>query len=55
MFLFFILQPQTTQAVKRATEVILNKGGVMRSFECLGQRNLPYRMSKLGEKYNEGM
>ncbi len=37
-------QPELVKTIKRGAEVILNKNGIIRSFENLGLKNLPYKM-----------
>ena len=42
------------QAIKRTSEAIAERGGLLRSFENIGPRTLPYRMHKHGERHSEG-
>lgn len=42
------------QALKRATSLILEEGGIVRSYENLGERDLPYRMVKHGQHHTKG-
>ncbi|ESO12414.1 hypothetical protein HELRODRAFT_62093 [Helobdella robusta] len=43
-----------SKAIKRTSETILNSGGVIRSFDNVGLRKLPYKMFKHGNRYDEG-
>lgn len=47
-------RPEMVSAIKKATETILQRGGVLRSIENLGQRELPYRMFNHGQKHSHG-
>ncbi|KAI0236850.1 28S ribosomal protein S6, mitochondrial [Lamellibrachia satsuma] len=37
-------RPELVKAIKRSAEAVMERGGIVRSFENLGTRELPYRM-----------
>ncbi|CAH1799815.1 unnamed protein product [Owenia fusiformis] len=47
-------RPLLHTAIKRTAETILERGGIIRSFENLGKRALPYKMSAHKERHTEG-
>ncbi|CAF0713915.1 unnamed protein product [Brachionus calyciflorus] len=56
--LFLILKnlprPELVQSIKRGAELILKNNGVIRSFENLGHRTLPYRLKSKEGNHTEG-
>jgi ribosomal protein S6 len=42
----FRLKPELVQAIKKGAESILQGGGIIRSFENLGYKQLPYRIKR---------
>jgi ribosomal protein S6 len=42
------------EAIKRTSEAIFNLGGVIRTMENAGSRQLPYRMFKHGKRFESG-
>ncbi|KAI9137689.1 ribosomal protein S6 [Paraphysoderma sedebokerense] len=42
------------QLVKKTALAVMNRGGVVRNLENLGVNNLPYRMKRHQEFFNEG-
>ncbi|XP_005108269.3 28S ribosomal protein S6, mitochondrial [Aplysia californica] len=47
-------RPELSQAVKRCCTNILDKGGIIRGMENLGEKPLPYRMRAHGSRFYEG-
>ncbi|NXP22664.1 RT06 protein, partial [Scytalopus superciliaris] len=45
---------ETAAALKRTVEALLDRGAVVRSLENLGQRALPYKISKHMERHRRG-
>ena len=45
---------ELAKAVKRTAEAIFEHGGVIRSMENVGSRQLPYKMFKHGSRHEHG-
>ena len=49
-----LFQPELVQSIKRSAESILSKNGVIRAFENMGQKELPYRIKAHGGYHTTG-
>ncbi|XP_039599762.1 28S ribosomal protein S6, mitochondrial isoform X1 [Polypterus senegalus] len=47
-------RPETVATLKRTMEALIEKGAVVRSLESLGERSLPYKMSKHNMRHTRG-
>uniref|UniRef100_A0A8D0EDI8 Small ribosomal subunit protein bS6m n=1 Tax=Salvator merianae TaxID=96440 RepID=A0A8D0EDI8_SALMN len=47
-------RPETAAALKRTVETLMERGAVVRNLENLGERALPYRISKHNEQHTRG-
>ncbi|KAI8520747.1 28S ribosomal protein S6, mitochondrial [Branchiostoma belcheri] len=47
-------RPETVTVVKRAVQSLLEKGGIVRQIENLGERRLPYIMRAHSENFTQG-
>ncbi|XP_066834523.1 small ribosomal subunit protein bS6m isoform X2 [Anser cygnoides] len=48
------LQPETAAVLKRTVEALMEKGAVVRNLENLGERALPYKISKHKQRHRRG-
>ncbi|CAH6792570.1 Mrps6 [Phodopus roborovskii] len=46
--------PETTAALKRTLEFLMDRGAIVRSLESLGERALPYKISSHGQQHGRG-
>ncbi|KFP81003.1 hypothetical protein N310_12744, partial [Acanthisitta chloris] len=49
-----LLKPETAAALKRTVEALLERGAIVRNLENLGERSLPYKISKHKERHRRG-
>ncbi|NWH84340.1 RT06 protein, partial [Aegithalos caudatus] len=47
-------KPETAAVLKRTVEALMEKGAVVRNLENLGERALPYKISKHKERHKRG-
>ncbi|XP_075028227.1 small ribosomal subunit protein bS6m [Calonectris borealis] len=47
-------QPETAAVLKRTVEALMERGAVVRNLENLGERSLPYKISKHKERHRRG-
>ncbi|XP_062982740.1 small ribosomal subunit protein bS6m [Elgaria multicarinata webbii] len=47
-------RPETAATLKRTVEALMERGAVVRNLENLGERALPYRISKHNEDHTRG-
>ncbi|KAM9204765.1 small ribosomal subunit protein bS6m isoform 1-T1 [Mergus octosetaceus] len=48
------LQPETAAVLKRTVEALMENGAVVRNLENLGERALPYKISKHKQRHRRG-
>nr|XP_013810688.1 PREDICTED: 28S ribosomal protein S6, mitochondrial [Apteryx mantelli mantelli] len=53
-FSFFLLKPETAAVLKRTVEALMEQGAVVRNLENLGERALPYKISKHKQRHRRG-
>ncbi|NWQ77578.1 RT06 protein, partial [Columbina picui] len=53
-FSFFLLKPETAAVLKRTVEALMERGAVVRNLENLGEKSLPYKISKHKERHRRG-
>ncbi|XP_009326298.1 PREDICTED: 28S ribosomal protein S6, mitochondrial [Pygoscelis adeliae] len=46
--------PETAAVLKRTVEALMERGAVVRNLENLGERSLPYKISKHKERHRRG-
>lgn len=51
---FFLLKPDTAAVLKRTVEALMERGAIVRNLENLGERSLPYKISKHKERHRRG-
>ncbi|KAM9247534.1 small ribosomal subunit protein bS6m [Leptosomus discolor] len=47
-------RPETAAVLKRTVEALMERGAVVRNLENLGERSLPYKISKHKERHRRG-
>ncbi|NXO18003.1 RT06 protein, partial [Oriolus oriolus] len=47
-------KPETAAALKRTVEALMERGAIVRNLENLGERPLPYKISKHKERHKRG-
>ncbi|NXF97939.1 RT06 protein, partial [Eubucco bourcierii] len=47
-------KPETAAVLKRTVEALMAEGAIVRNLENLGERSLPYRISKHKERHRRG-
>ncbi|NWI76873.1 RT06 protein, partial [Dryoscopus gambensis] len=47
-------KPETAAALKRTVEALMERGAIVRNLENLGERSLPYKISKHKERHKRG-
>uniref|UniRef100_A0A3B3YXZ4 Small ribosomal subunit protein bS6m n=1 Tax=Poecilia mexicana TaxID=48701 RepID=A0A3B3YXZ4_9TELE len=47
-------RPETAAAVRRTVETLMERGAVVRNLENMGERLLPYKMTKHNERHSRG-
>ncbi|TRZ10199.1 hypothetical protein HGM15179_016910 [Zosterops borbonicus] len=47
-------RPETAAVLKRTVEALMERGAVVRNLENLGERSLPYKISKHKERHKRG-
>ncbi|NWV10411.1 RT06 protein, partial [Ptilonorhynchus violaceus] len=47
-------KPETAAVLKRTVEALLERGAIVRNLENLGERSLPYKISKHKERHKRG-
>ncbi|NWZ26956.1 RT06 protein, partial [Asarcornis scutulata] len=52
--LFFLFKPETAAVLKRTVEALMENGAVVRNLENLGERALPYKISKHKQRHRRG-
>ncbi|KAK2527177.1 Mrps6 [Columba guinea] len=50
----FASQPETAAVLKRTVEALMERGAVVRNLENLGEKSLPYKISKHKERHRRG-
>lgn len=54
LFFFCLLKPETAAVLKRTVEALMERGAIVRNLENLGERSLPYKISKHKERHRRG-
>nr|XP_056714198.1 28S ribosomal protein S6, mitochondrial [Euleptes europaea] len=49
-----LLKPEVAATLKRTVETLMEKGAVVRNLENLGERTLPYKISKHNQRHTRG-
>ncbi|KAM9259395.1 small ribosomal subunit protein bS6m isoform 2-T2 [Cariama cristata] len=47
-------RPETAAVLKRTVEALMERGAIVRNLENLGERSLPYKISKHKERHRRG-
>ncbi|XP_058699465.1 small ribosomal subunit protein bS6m [Poecile atricapillus] len=47
-------RPETAAALKRTVEALMERGAIVRNLENLGERSLPYKISRHKERHKRG-
>ncbi|KFV45226.1 hypothetical protein N341_00755, partial [Tyto alba] len=47
-------KPETAAVLKRTVEALMERGAIVRNLENLGEKSLPYRISKHNEHHRRG-
>ncbi|XP_072254365.1 small ribosomal subunit protein bS6m [Pyxicephalus adspersus] len=47
-------RPETVSTLKRTLEALFEKGAIVRNLESLGEKNLPYKISKHNQRHSRG-
>ncbi|XP_004556135.1 small ribosomal subunit protein bS6m [Maylandia zebra] len=47
-------RPETAAALRRTVETLMERGALVRDLENLGERQLPYRMTKHNQRHSRG-
>ncbi|XP_028323906.1 small ribosomal subunit protein bS6m [Gouania willdenowi] len=47
-------RPETAAAVRRSVEALMERGAVVRHLESLGERLLPYKITKHNQRHTRG-
>ncbi|KAM5179912.1 small ribosomal subunit protein bS6m-like isoform 2-T2 [Mantella aurantiaca] len=47
-------RPETVATLKRTMEALFERGAIIRSLESLGEKNLPYKISKHNQRHIRG-
>ncbi|XP_027861920.1 small ribosomal subunit protein bS6m [Xiphophorus couchianus] len=47
-------RPETAAVVRRTVETLMERGAVVRNLENLGERLLPYKMTKHNQRHSRG-
>ncbi|KAG8590973.1 hypothetical protein GDO81_006992, partial [Engystomops pustulosus] len=50
----YFLQPETVATLKRTIEALMEKGAIVRNLENLGEKNLPYKITKHNQRHSRG-
>ncbi|XP_023782529.1 28S ribosomal protein S6, mitochondrial, partial [Cyanistes caeruleus] len=53
-FSLSLSQPETAAALKRTVEALMERGAIVRNLENLGERSLPYKISRHKERHKRG-
>jgi hypothetical protein len=52
--MFLVIKADLVQSIKRSAQTIIEKKGIIRSFENLGYKKLPYRIKAKGAYHTNG-
>ncbi|XP_073473282.1 small ribosomal subunit protein bS6m [Aquarana catesbeiana] len=47
-------RPETVATLKRTMEALFERGAIIRNLESLGEKNLPYKISKHSQRHTRG-